>query len=135
MASNYNYDELAHLWHKFTVFGPPSDQATCSPMDFCDWLDTEDDNRYGLPEVERFFREKECREAMTLPQVALTQERMVTYVDAAIVVLEAEVGRMATTDEIQEYLRVQFGIKEPLERIAEARALVYEIRLKAEIEE
>ena len=70
-----------------------------------------------------------------MPQVALTQEQILTYVDAAIVVLEAETGRMATTDEIQEYLQVQFGIKEPLERIAEASALVYEIRLKAEIEE
>jgi hypothetical protein len=135
MGSNYNYDELAQLWHKFTVFGPPIDKATFSPIDFCEWLDTEDDNTYGLPEVERFLAEKEQREGMALPQGELTQEQLLTYVDGAIVVLECEAGNVATTREIQAYLQAQFGIKEPLERIKEATDVVYEVRLKEEIEE
>jgi hypothetical protein len=135
MESNYNYDELAHLWHKFTVFGPPIDKATFSPMDFCEWLTTEDDNPYGLPEVERFFAEKERREGTALPQAELTQEQLLMYVDGAIVVLEAETGHVAMTHEIQAYLQAQSGIKEPLERIKEASDIVYEVRLKEEIEE
>ena len=110
MESNYNYDELAHLWYKFTVFGPPIDKATFSPMDFCEWLNSEDDNLYGLPEVEQFFSEKERREAMALAQAELTREQLLTYVDEAIVVLEAETCHVATTHEIQAYLQVQFGI-------------------------
>ncbi len=135
MGSHYNYDELAHLWHKFTVFGPPIDQATFSPMDFCEWLNAEDDNPYGLPEVEQFFREKERREAMALPPAALAREQLLKYVDEAIVVLEAETCQVATPHEIQAYLQAQFGIREPLERIKEASDLVYEGRLKAGIEE
>jgi hypothetical protein len=135
MGSNYNYDELAHLWHRFTVFGPPIDQATFSPMDFCEWLNTEGDNPYGLPEAERFFSEKERCEGTALPQAELTQEQLLTYVDGAIVVLGAETGHVATTHEIQAYLQAQFGIKEPLERIKEATDIVYEVRLKEEIEE
>ena len=135
MGSNYNYDELAQLWHKFTVFGPPIDKATFSPMDFCEWLDTEDDNTYGLPEVERFLAEKEQREGMALPQAELTQEQLLTYVDQAIVALECETGHGVTTQEIQGYLQAQFGIKETLERIKEASDIVYEVRLEQEIEE
>ncbi len=89
MGSNYNYDELAQLWHRFTVFSPPIDWATFSPMNFCEWLDTEDDNTYGLPEVERFLAEKAQREGMALPQAELTQEKLLTYVDQAIVALAA----------------------------------------------
>ena len=135
MGSNYNYDELAQLWHKFTVFGPPIDKATFSPMDFYEWLDTEDDNTYGLPEVERFLAEKEQRERMALPQAELTQEQLLTYVDQTIVALECETGHVVTTSEIQAYLQAQFGIKEPLERIKEASDIVYKVRLKEEIEE
>ena len=135
MESNYNYDELAQLWHKFTVFGPPFDKATFSPMDFCEWLDAEDDNTYGLPEVERFLAEKEQREIMALPQAELTQEQLLTYVDQAIVALECETGHLVMTQEVQAYLEVQFNIKETLERIKEASDIVYEVRLKEEIEE
>ena len=135
MGSNYNYDELAYLWYKFIVFGPPIDKATFSPMDFCEWLNAEDDNLYGLPEVEQFFSEKERREGMALPQAELTREQLLKYVDEAIVVLEAETGHVARTHEIQAYLQVQFGIKEPLERIKEASDIAYEVRLKEEIEE
>jgi hypothetical protein len=135
MGSNYSYDELAHLWHEFTMFGPPIDKATFSTMDFCEWLDTEDDNTYGLPEVERFLAEKEQREGTMLPQAELTREQLLTYVDGAIVVLECDTGHVVMTQEIQVYLQAQFGIKEPLERIKEASDIVYEVRLKEEIEE
>ncbi len=53
----------------------------------------------------------------------------------AIVVLECETGKVVTTSEIQAYLEVQFGIKETLERIKEARDIVYEVSLNAETEE
>jgi hypothetical protein len=57
-----NYDELRQLWHEFLIFGPPIDQAAFHPMDFVAWLDTEEDNPYGLAEVTQFFIEKERHE-------------------------------------------------------------------------
>jgi hypothetical protein len=65
----------------------------------------------------------------------LSQEQLLIYVDVAIVVLEAETCRVVTTHEIQAYLEVQFGIKEPLERIKETSDIVYELSLKEESEE
>ncbi len=47
--------ELAQLWYEFVTLGPPLDRATFSPLDFCEWLNTEPDNTYGLPEVEHFL--------------------------------------------------------------------------------
>lgn len=59
------YAELAQLWHEYTVFGPtPTDDWT--PMDFADWLNTDDDNPYGLPQIAAFLNEKERREGTAL---------------------------------------------------------------------
>lgn len=65
----------------------------------------------------------------------LSQQQLLNYVNQAIVILEAETGRVVTNSEIQAYLEAQFGIKETLERIKEASDIVYEVRLKEEIEE
>ena len=65
----------------------------------------------------------------------LTQEQLLAYVDQSIVALECETGHVVTTSELQAYLEAQFGIKETLERIKEASDIMYEVRLKEEIEE
>jgi hypothetical protein len=64
----------------------------------------------------------------------LTQEQLLMHLDAAKVVLECETGHVVTTSEIQAYLEVQFGIKEPLERIKEASDIMYGVRLENEEE-
>jgi hypothetical protein len=63
---SYDYEELAQLWHEFTVFGPSIDKATFSPIDFVGWLDTDESNEYGILDVQRFFAEKERREGTAL---------------------------------------------------------------------
>jgi hypothetical protein len=65
----------------------------------------------------------------------LTQEQLLAYVDQSIVALECETGHVVTISELQAYLEAQFGIKETLERIKEASDIMYEVRLKEEIEE
>lgn len=63
---SWNDGELAQLWHEFVVFSPSLDQAAFAPTDFCEWLNTEPDNTYGLPEVTAFLAEKERREGTAL---------------------------------------------------------------------
>lgn len=57
----YNYDELLQFWHEYTLFGLPIDE-TWDVWDFVNWLDGDDDNRYGRHTVEQFFTEKAQRE-------------------------------------------------------------------------
>jgi hypothetical protein len=63
------YIELARLWHEYLTFGPPINDSTWHPIDFCDWLNTDNDT-YSLPAVEAFLREKEQREGTALPEWA-----------------------------------------------------------------
>jgi hypothetical protein len=75
----YNYEELAQLWHEFLHFGPPIDQATFHPIDFCEWLNTDDDTPYGLPDVVRFLDEKEHREGTALKSQEQGETTMADY--------------------------------------------------------
>ena len=69
------YTELAQFWHEYTMLGPSREQMELDragvALDFCEWIDSdEDEPRYGLPEIETFFDEKERREGTALPDWA-----------------------------------------------------------------
>lgn len=56
----------------------------------------------------------------------LSQEQLLGYVDRAIEALEAD-GHVCTTNEIQVYLQVEFGIREKLARIKEATDILADL--------
>lgn len=58
------------------------------------------------------------------------QARLMTYVDNAIVALEKQLGHIPTTDQVQTYLREQYGIEESRERIKQAGDIVLDLRDK-----
>lgn len=60
------YNELAQWWHEYTSLGPARDTDDWTALDFCEWLDTDEPQEYGLPEVEAFLAEKERREGTAL---------------------------------------------------------------------
>ena len=63
--SDEEYRELAQRWHEYMLFGPPINEPTWHPIDFCEWLNTDNDT-YTLPAVEAFLAEKEQREGTAL---------------------------------------------------------------------
>jgi hypothetical protein len=68
------YTELARWWHEYMVLGPTRNPAEddWNALDFCEWMDSDSDEdpKYGLPEVEAFLAEKERREGTALPEWA-----------------------------------------------------------------
>ena len=62
--------------------------------------------------------------------MTLTQEQLMTYVDAAFDFIERTTGaRPARTKQVQELLTA-IGIDEPLERIVRVGAIVWELKYK-----